>query len=106
MSFITRNFLLTSDNTEQEEWARLYTLPTFQLSKEKIHFPSLYYIEEENKWAWRHNEGYDIFLTEDEVMKLVGCAMCGKPKVNNWARYCDSRCPYYFDTPSLKEILL
>ena len=106
MSFITRNFLLTSDNAEQEEWARLYTLPTFQLSKEKIHFPSLYYIEEKNKWAWRHNEGYDIFLTEDEVMKLVGCAMCGKPKVNNWARYCDSRCPYYFDTPSLKEILL
>ena len=106
MSFITRNFLLTSDNAEQEEWARLYTLPTFQLSKEKIYFPSLYYIEEENKWAWRHNEGYDIFLAEDEVMKLVGCAMCGKPKVNNWARYCDSRCPYYFDTPSLKEILL
>ena len=56
MSFITRNFLLTSDNAEQEEWVRLYTLPTFQLSKEKIHFPSLYYIEEENKWAWRHNE--------------------------------------------------
>ena len=49
MSFITRNFLLTSDNAEQEEWARLYTLPTFQLSKEKIHFPSLYYIEEEIK---------------------------------------------------------
>ena len=106
MSFMTRNFLLESDDAEQEEWARLYTLPVFQLSKEKIHFPLLNYIKEENKWAYRHNKGYDILLTEDEVMKLVICAMCGKPKINNWARYCNSRCPYYFDTPSLKEILL
>lgn len=106
MPFMTHNFLLTSNDTAQEEWAQLYTLPVFQLSKEKICFPSLYYIKEENKWAYRHNEGYDIFLTEDEVMKLIGCAMCGKPKVNNWARYCNSKCPYYFDTPSLKEILL
>ena len=81
-------------------------LPIFMISRQEYDGVRQYYIEEENKWAWRHNEGYDIFLTEDEVMKLVGCAMCGKPKVNNWARYCDSRCPYYFDTPSLKEILL
>ena len=83
MPFMTHNFLLTSDNAAQEEWARLYTSPAFQLSKEKIYFPLLHYIKEENKWAYRHNEGYDIL-----------------------ARYCDSRCPYYFDTPSLKEILL
>ena len=106
MSFMTHNFLLTSNDAAQEEWAQLYTLPLFQLSKKEIHFPLLYYIKEENKWAYRHNEGYDIFLTEDEVIKLIGCTMCGKPKVNNWARYCDSQCPYYFDTPSLKEILL
>lgn len=106
MAFMTNNFLLPSDDPDQEKWAQLYTLPSFKLSKNEIHFPKIFYDEEKEKWVYRKINGRDIFLSEDEVMKLIGCAMCGKPKVNNWARYCDSKCPYYFDTQSLKEILL
>ena len=39
MAFMTKNFLLPSDDPDQEKWAQLYTLPSFKLSKNKIHFP-------------------------------------------------------------------
>lgn len=105
MAFTTKGFLMTSDNPEDEEWARLYTLSTFQLSKGKIHLPILHYIEEEKKWAYRSSDGNDILLNEEEAIRFIGCRMCGKPKVNNWKRYCDHTCPYYFITPTLKEIV-
>lgn len=105
MAFMTKGFLMTSDDPEKEEWARLYTLPTFQLSKGNIRPPVLHYVEEEEKWAYRVDDGRDILLTEEEVIRLVGCKMCGKPKMNNWKRYCNRKCPYYFITPALKEIM-
>ena len=49
-------------------------------------------------------DGIDIFLNEDEAVRLIGCFMCNKIKTNNWARYCNSECPYYFNTKSLKQI--
>ena len=106
MAFMTKGFLMTSDDPNQEELARLYTLSSFKLSKDKIHFPNIFYDEEKKKWAYRHINGYDIFLSEDEVIRLVGCSMCGKPKMNNWRRYCSTNCPYYFNTPALKEIII
>lgn len=105
MAFVTKGFLMPSDDPKKEEWARLYTLPTFQLSKSNIHLPVLHYIEEEEKWVYRVEDGRDILLTEEEVIRFIGCKMCGKPKMNNWRRYCNSECPYYFITPALKEIM-
>lgn len=105
MAFITKGFLMTSDDPKQEEWARLYTLSSSELSKDKIHFPIISYDEEKKKWAYRHTNGYDIFLSEDEVIRLIGCGICGKPKMNNWRRYCSSNCPYHFNTPALEEII-
>lgn len=46
MAFMTKGFLMTSDDPDQEEWARLYTLPSFKLSKDKIRFPNIFYDEE------------------------------------------------------------
>ena len=80
MAFTTKGFLMTSDDPKQEEQARLYTLSSFELSKDKIYFPIIFYDEEKKKWAYRTINGYDIFLSEDEVIRLVGCRMCGKPK--------------------------
>lgn len=105
MAYTTKGFFMPSDDPEKEELARLYTASTFQLSKDIIRFPQLFYIEEKEKWAYRNIDGYDTLLNEEEVIRLVGCRMCGKPKVNNWRRYCSSECPYYFNTPALKEIV-
>ena len=106
MAFITKGFLMPSNNPDQEEQAQLYTLPSFKLSKDKIHFHNIFYDEEKKKWIYRNINGHDIFLSEEEVIRLVGCRMCGKPKVNNWRRYCSPNCPYYFNTLTLEELLI
>ena len=98
MAFMTKGFLMPSNDQEQEERARLYTLSSFELSKDRIYFPIVFYNEEKQKWAIN---GHDTLLSEDEVIRLVGCRMCGKSKMNNWRRYCSPNCPYYFNTPAL-----
>ena len=107
MAYVTKGFFMPSDDPVKEENARLYTLSKFELSKDKIRIPILPYVEEEGKWLYCYNiHRPDVLLNEEEVIKVVGCSMCGKIKMNNWARYCSPECPYYFNTPALKEVFL
>jgi hypothetical protein len=64
------------------------------------------YDNDKNNYIFRTFEGEDIILNETEVIKLIGCWKCDKPKINNWARYCSSKCPYYFNTDNLKKIFI
>lgn len=105
MAFMTKGFLMTSDDPQKEEEARLYTLSTFNLAKKHLQLPLIFYDEKKQMWVSRKFNGADIYLTEDEVVRLIGCAICGKIKMNNWKRYCDSNCPYYFNTPALRELI-
>lgn len=98
-------FFITDYNKENIEFVERYTLSTFTPNRENIqHHPPISYIKEKEKWIFRTIYGDDIYLTEDEVIRLTGCFMCDKIKVNNWSFYCNSNCPYYFNTDTLKII--
>jgi hypothetical protein len=106
MAYSTKGFFMPSNNAEDEEFARLYTLSTYEIGKKDINFRVLFhYSTEENKWIYRKYDGTDIYLNGDEVMRLIGCNTCAKIKMNNWTRYCSPECPYYFNTPTLKKII-
>ena len=94
-------FLMSDD----KNFAERYTLSTFKLSKDKIKIPTLNYDEEKNTWTFKTIYNEKIDLTEDEVIRLCGCFMCNKIKINNWKEYCSSNCPYYFNTNALKKIM-
>ena len=98
-------FFITDYNKENIEFAERYTLSTFVPNRENIQrHPPISYIKEKEKWIFRTIYGDDIYLTEDEATRLIGCSTCDKIKVNNWSSYCKSSCPYYFNTDTLKEI--
>ena len=98
-------FFITNYNKENIEFMERYTLSTFAPKRENTQrHPPISYIKEKEKWVFRTISGDDIYLTEDESMRLIGCFMCDKIKTNNWSFYCKSSCPYYFNTDTLKTI--
>lgn len=96
---------ITNYTKENIEFMERYTLSTFTPSRENIQrYPPISYIKEKEKWVFRTIYGDDIYLTEDESTRLMGCFKCDKIKENNWSSYCKSNCPYYFNTDTLKTI--
>ena len=99
-------FFITDYNEENIEFAERYTLSTFVANRENIQrHPPISYIEEKEKWVFRTIYGDDIYLTEDEAMRLTGCFRCDKIKINNLSSYCKSNCPYNFNTDTIKTKL-
>lgn len=109
--YTNKGFYMEIKNEEDLDFAKRYTKSIcepyngdlFELSKK---ISNLRY--KNNKFFYSiFNTTEDIELSKDEADRLIGCiCVCDKIKMNNWARYCDKNCPYYFNTKKLQKILL
>lgn len=112
--YTTNNFCMEIKNQKDLEFAKKYTKNScelyienlFELAK-KLAIVKNQIKYENNKFIYRLNTGEDIELSQEEINRILGCAcVCDKIKINNWARYCDKSCPYYFNTKNLQKIVL
>ena len=113
--YTSNNFFMEINSDEDLDFARRYTKSTCNPCDEDLFELSKNFIVTKNSLKFENNKfvyrvcptGEDIELSQDEANRLIGCiCVCDKIKINNWARYCDKNCPYYFNTKNLQKIIL
>jgi hypothetical protein len=118
--YTAKNFFMEVKSEDDLDFAQRYTksicnksVDTEDISQVLNDYSYLFEKGENNKYYYtffpRTSEGGReiLELSEDELIRFIGCVLkCDKIKMNNWARYCSSECPYYFNTDNLKKIFI